>query len=82
MSIQTDLIIFLLNNVIEKKLQLGKQNVKTNEWLGNLCRAVKTKHLPRCFSAFLSQNYPKYISDVVSKILEEKKQLSNVLSEF
>ena len=43
---------------------------------------------PRCFShiqsAFLKQNYPKYISDVVSKILEEKKkkQLSNVLSEF
>ena len=33
-----------------KKLQLGKQNVKTNEWLGNLCKAVKTKHWPRCFS--------------------------------
>ena len=28
---------------IEKKLQLRKQNVKTNEWLGNLCKAVKTK---------------------------------------
>ena len=26
---------------------------------------------------FSNQNYPKYISDVVSKIIEEKKQLSN-----
>ena len=33
---------------------------------------------------FLKQNYPKYISDVASKILEKKKkeQLSDVLSEF
>ena len=32
---------------------------------------------------FFKQNYAKYISDVVSKILEEKKtQLSDVLSEF
>ena len=70
--VNTDwLIISLLNTVREKKLQLGKQNMKTNEWLGNLW--------PRCFSriksAFLSQNYPKYISDVVSKILEEKKTI-------
>ena len=60
-----------------KKLKLGKQNVKTGERLGNLCRAVKKKHLPWCFSPlsqrFLNQNYPKYISDVVSKILERKK---------
>ena len=27
-----------------KKLKLGKQTVKTDEWLGNLCKAVKTKH--------------------------------------
>ena len=27
-----------------KKLKLGKQNVKTDEWLGNLCKALKTKH--------------------------------------
>ena len=33
-----------------KKLQLGKQNVKTNKWLGNLCKAVKTKPWPKCFS--------------------------------
>ena len=31
---------------------------------------------------FLNQNYPKYICNVVSKILEEKKQLSNVLFKF
>ena len=28
------------------------------------------------------QNYPKYISDVASKILEKKTQLSDTLSEF
>ena len=41
--------------------------------------------VPHTFSRrFLKQNYLKYISDVVSKILEEKKktQLSDVLSEF
>ena len=38
-------------------------------------------HLVGVFS--LKQSYPKYISDVASKILEEKKtQLSDVLSEF
>ena len=26
-----------------KNLKLGKQNVKTDEWLGNLCKALK-KH--------------------------------------
>ena len=31
---------------------------------------------------FLKQNYPKYISDVASKILEKKTQLSDTLSEF
>ena len=32
---------------------------------------------------FLKQNYPKYVSDVLSKILEKKRtQLSDVLSEF
>ena len=41
--------------------------------------------VPHTFSRrfFLKQSYPKYISDVASKILEEKKtQLSDVLSEF
>ena len=38
----------------------------------------------RTFSwIFFKQNYPKYISDIVSKILKKKKtQLSDVLSEF
>ena len=31
---------------------------------------------------FLNQNYPKYTNDVVSKIIEKIKQLSDVLSEF
>ena len=30
----------------------------------------------------LKQNYPKYISEVVSKILKKKTQLSDLLSEF
>ena len=79
--VNTDwLIISLLNTVVEKKLKLGKQNVETDEWLGNLCKALKTKHctltqvfLTHLVGVFLKQNYPKYISDVVSKILEEKK---------
>ena len=28
----------------KKKLKLGKQNVKTDEWLGNRCQALKAKH--------------------------------------
>ena len=39
--------------------------------------------LTHLIGVFLKQNYPKYISDVVSEILGEKKaQLSDVLSEF
>ena len=42
--------------------------------------------LTHLVGVFFKQNYPKYISDVVSKILEgkkkKKKQLSDVLSEF
>ena len=60
----------------KKKLKLGKQNVKTNEWLGNLCTALKTNTDPRVSDTvsrrFLKQNYPKYISNVLSKILEKK----------
>ena len=49
--VNTDwLIISFLNTVIEKKLKDGKQNVKTDEWLGNLCEALKMKHWPRCSS--------------------------------
>ena len=63
--------------------------MKTDECLGNLCKALETKHGPRCFKLgriisprFFKQNHPKYISDVASKILEKKTQLSDVLSEF
>ena len=39
--------------------------------------------LTHLVGVFLKQNYPKYISNVVSKRFEEKKpQLSDVLSEF
>ena len=39
--------------------------------------------LTHLIGVFLKQNYPKYISDVVSKILEAKKtQLTDILSEF
>ena len=39
--------------------------------------------LTNLVGVFLKQNYPKYNSDVVSKILEKKKiQISDVLSEF
>ena len=84
--VNTDwLIISLLNTVIEKKFKAWK--MKTNKWLGNLCRAVKTKHLPGVSDTlsrrFLNQNYPKYTNDVISKnSWENKTQLSEVLSEF
>ena len=49
----------------------------TDEWLGSQCKAVKRNTDPgvsHTFSwRFLKQSYPKYISDVVSKILEKKK---------
>ena len=68
------LIISLLNNVIEKELKHGKQNVKTNEWLSNLCKAVKTKHWPIQSAFFLKkQKYPKYISDE-KKFWEKQKK--------
>ena len=39
--------------------------------------------LTHLVGVFLKQSYPKYISDVVSKILAGKKaQLSDVLAEF
>ena len=49
-----------VNTVIEKKIKAWKTEY---EWLGNLCRAVKTKHLPWCFSrikpAFFKSKLPK-----------------------
>ena len=59
--------------------------MKTSGWVtcAKPSRRNTDPGVPHTFSRrFLKQNYPKYISDVVSKILEEKKQLSNVLSEF
>ena len=49
-----------------------------HEWLGNLCKALRGRNTdPRVshiFSRrFLKQNYPKYISDVLPKILEKKE---------
>ena len=50
MLTETDSSLRLTNNFPFKyrhrkqKLKLGKQNVKTDEWLGNLCKALKTKH--------------------------------------
>ena len=76
------LIISLLNNVIEKELKLGKQNVKTDEWLSNLCKAVKTKHWP-IQSVFLKKKkkkYPKYISDVNNYEKNKNTQLSVCLN--
>ena len=71
------LIISLLNNVIEKELKLGKQNVKTDEWLSNLCKAVKTKHWPiqLAFLKKKKQKYPKCISD--EKKFWEKQKTHN-----
>ena len=49
--------------------------MNTDEWLAD-------PGFSHTFSRpFLKQNYPKYISDIVSKILEKiKTQLSDVLS--
>ena len=58
-----------------------KKLKKLNEWLGNLCKdETLTQVFLTIYSAFLNQNYPKYISVVVSKILEGNE--GNVLSEF
>ena len=87
-QVNTDwLIIFLLNTVIEKNQSL--ENRIRRQTRGWVTRAKPSRRntnpgfshtvSPR----FLKQNYPTYISDVVSKILEEKKtQLSDVLSEL
>lgn len=79
--VNTDcLLISLWNTIIE---------VKTDAWLGNLCKAIKTKtkQNPGVSYTFIrglfKQHYPKYISYVVSMILKKKKpQLSDLLSEF
>ena len=51
----------------------------TDEWLGSLCKAAKRNTDPgvsHTFSRrFSKQSYPKYISDVVSKILEKKNTI-------
>ena len=88
MLTQTDyVIISLLNTVIEKKIKLGKQNARRqmSGWVS--CAKTSRRNtdpgVSRTFSLIFFPNYSKYISDVVSKILEKKKtQLSDVLSEF
>ena len=50
--------------------------MKTSGWVtcAKPSRRNTDPGVPHTFSRrFLKQNYPKYISDVVSKILEEKK---------
>ena len=70
------LIISLLNNVIEKELKLGKQNVKTDEWLSNLCKAVKTKHWP-IQSAFFLKKKNTQNTLAMKKILRKTKKTHN-----
>ena len=51
------------------------------KWLGNLCKVKPSRRNtdPRVYHRFsrrfLRQNYPKYISDILSKILEKKEQI-------
>ena len=61
--------------------------MKTDKWLGNLCRGVKTKHLAWCFShiksAFLKSKLPKiHERCCIKNSWENKTQLSDFLSEF
>ena len=76
--ISTDwLIISLLNTVIENNYGLENRMWRqTNGWVtcAKPSRQNTDPGVSHTFSRrFLNQNYPKYISDVVSKILEEKK---------
>ena len=46
----TYFLIFSFQIPSKKKIELGKQNVKSDERLGNLCKAVKRKTDPDAFS--------------------------------
>ena len=75
--ISTDwLIISLLNTVIENNYGLENRMWRqTNGWVtcAKPSRQNTDPGVSHTFSRrFLNQNYPKYISDVVSNILEEK----------
>ena len=87
--VNTDwLIISLLNTVIGKKNWSLENRMwrQTSGWVTcvNPSRRNTDPSVSDTFSRrFSKQSYPKYISDVVTKILErKKKQLSDVLSEF
>ena len=86
--LNTDCPTSLRNTVIEKIQAWKTVNVKKDAWLGNLCKAVKTKQKPRCFlndSEYFKTKLPRiYISKVVSKILRKKKttQLTDHLPAF
>ena len=71
--LNTDCPTSLWNTVIEKIQAWKTVNVKTNAWLGNLCKALKTKQKPRCLlnhSEYFKTKLPRrHISKVVSKIL-------------
>ena len=75
------LIISLLNNVIEKELKLGKQNVKTDEWLSNLCKAVKTKHWPIQLAFFLKQKNKNTQNTLAMKKNSEKNKKHTIIIE-
>ena len=76
-NVNTDgLIISLLNTVIENNYGLENRMWRqTNGWVtcAKPSRQNTDPGVSHTFSRrFLNQNYPKYISDVVSKIREEK----------
>ena len=71
--LNTDCSTSLWNTVIEKIQAWKTVNVKTDAWLGNLSKTIKTKQKPRCFlnhSEYFKTKLPRrHISKVVSKIL-------------
>ena len=56
--------------------------MKTDKWLSNLCKAVKTKHRPiQSAFSFKKQKYPQYISDEKNSEKNKKHTIISV-SEF
>ena len=81
------LIISLWNTVIEKTIKAWKTEYEDRQVLGNLCRAVRTKHLPWCFShiksAFFKTKLPKiHQRCCIKNSWENITQLSDFSSEF
>ena len=76
------LIISILNTVIEKTIKAWKTESETDEWLGNLCKALKTKHWPTCFSHILSAVFKtklpkKHYRCSIENSWEKRTQLSD-----